>query len=338
MVLHAVRDGIERVRRAPAVLLGVLALTLLVALPLGLVVRGTIAGSLGASLAADTAESGVNSEWWDLFLSRASGLGKTFTPRIVGAASVASNLGAVLDAEPQALAVTAAAGAYLLLWTFLYGGILDRFARNRPVRAAAFFSACGVYFFRFLRLAVVAAFGYLFLFGVLHDWLFGALYPWVTHDWTVERTAFFLRLALYAAFGGALAAFNLWLDYAKVRAVVEDRRSMIGALVAACRFVLRHPAQAVGVYLVDGLLFVVVVGVYLAVVPGAGTTGWSMWVGVALSETYLLARLWVKLVFCASEVSLFQSLLAHAGYVAAPAPAWPESPSVEAITGPEHQV
>jgi hypothetical protein len=41
----------------------------------------------------------------------------------------------------------------------------------------------------------------------------------------------------------------------------------------------------------------------------------------------------VKLVFCASEVSLFQSLLAHAGYVAAPLPTWPESPTIEAIEG-----
>ena len=54
---------------------------------------------------------------------------------------------------------------------------------------------------------------------------------------------------------------------------------------------------------------------------------------IALSEAYLLARLWVKLVFCASEVSLFQSLLAHAGVVATAAPAWPDSPTVEAIVG-----
>jgi hypothetical protein len=334
MVLNAVRDGIERVRRAPAVLLGVLALTFLLALPLGLVVRGMIAESLGASLAADTAASGVNSEWWDSFLSQASGLGATFTPKIIGVGGVASNLSAVLDAEPQALVIMCAAGAYLLLWTFLVGGILDRYARNRPTRTAAFFSACGVYFFRFLRLAVFAALGYWFLFGALHGWLFDVLYPWATHDWTVERSAFFLRMGLYAVFGGALVAFNLWLDYAKVRAVVEDRHSMIGALVAALRFIRRHPGQTIGLYLVDALLCVIVIGVYLAVVPGAGSTGWSMWLGVALSEAYLLARLWVKLLFCASEVSLFQSLLAHAGYVAAPMPTWPEPPSVEALDRP----
>jgi hypothetical protein len=308
MALNALRDGIGRVARAPLALLGVLALTFLLALPMGLVVRGMIAASLGASLQADTAAAGVNSEWWDLFLEHASGLGKTFTPRILGAAGVASNLGAVLDAEPQAVVLLAAAGAYLLLWTFLYGGILDRYARDRRVGSAAFFSACGAFFFRFLRLAVFALAGYWVLFALVHGWLFDSLYPWVTRDWTVERSAFFLRLALYALFGGALAAFNLWLDYAKVRAVVEDRRSMVGALAAAAGFIRRNTGRTVGLYLADGLLFAVVVGVYLAVVPGAGSTGWSMWLGIALSEAYLLARLWVKMVFAASEVALLQKL------------------------------
>ncbi len=75
MVLKAVRDGIGRVNAAPAVLVAVLALTFLMALPLGLVLRGMIGESLGASLAADAAADGVNSEWWRVFASQASGLG-----------------------------------------------------------------------------------------------------------------------------------------------------------------------------------------------------------------------------------------------------------------------
>lgn len=334
MVLQAVRDGMRRVNSAPAVLAGVLALTFLLALPLGLVLRGMLGESLGASLAADAAASGVNSDWWSTFSSQASGLAVTFTPRILGFGAVLTNISAVLDAQPQALVVTGAAAAYLLLWTFLVGGILDRYARNRPTRTAAFFAACGVYFFRFLRLAVIAAIAYLFLFGPLHRWLFDLFYPWATRDWTVERNAFVLRVALYVLFGGVVLAVNLWLDYAKVRAVVEDRRSMIGALIAAFRFIRRHPAQAAGLYLADSVLFVTVIALYAVVAPGAGTIGWSMWLGFALSELYLLVRLWVKLVFCASEISLFQALLAHASYTAAPLPVWPESPSAEAIDRP----
>ena len=62
-----------------------------------------------------------------------------------------------------------------------------------------------------------------------------------------------------------------------------------------------------------------VLAVYATFAPDAGKAGWSMWLGLAVSEVYLLARLWVKLVFYASEVSLFQSKLAHAGLRRRPA-------------------
>jgi hypothetical protein len=41
--------------------------------------------------------------------------------------------------------------------------------------------------------------------------------------------------------------------------------------------------------------------------------------------------LWVKLMFWASETALFQSRLAHSGYVNRPEPTWPESPIADAI-------
>jgi hypothetical protein len=332
MILKALRDGLRRVYAAPAVWVGALLLTFLLALPLGLVLRGMLAESLGSSLAADSAATGVDMDWWQEFSSGATGIGETFTTRIIGFNAVLSNISAVLDARPQALVVMAAAGAYLLLWLFLSGGILDRYARGRPTRTAAFFSACGVYFVRFLRLAIIAGVAYALLFVYVHSWLFDSFYPWAIHDWTVERTAFFLRFGLYVVFGVLVIAANLLFDYAKVRAVVEDRRSMVGAVIAAFRFVRRQPLQTAGLYLLDALLFVLVLAAYALVGPGAGSTGWSMWTGFIVSEAYLLLRLWVKLLFYASEVSLFQNLLAHAEYAAAPLPVWPESPAAEAIT------
>ena len=90
-----------------------------------------------------------------------------------------------------------------------------------PTRAHGFFSACGGFFFRFLRLAAVQWVVYAMLFGFVHRSLFDRFYPYVTRDLTVERTAFSIRVALYLVFGIALAAFNLVFDYAKVR---ERRR------------------------------------------------------------------------------------------------------------------
>jgi hypothetical protein len=56
-----------------------------------------------------------------------------------------------------------------------------------------------------------------------------------------------------------------------------------------------------------------------------------MWAGFLLAQLFIVGRLALKLQFIASQTALFQANLAHAGYAAAPVPAWPESPAAEAI-------
>jgi hypothetical protein len=331
-VFSALADGIRRVHRAPAVWLGVWALTVVVSLPLAVAVHDLLKANLGDSLVAERALTGVDYGWMQEFAASASGIGTTFRPTIIGFGAVLDNLSAFVDRERRPAVIAAAAAVYILAWLFLAGGIIDRLARNRPTRAHGFFSASGVFFFRFLRLSVLMALAYGVLFQWVHPWLFDTIYPRLTRELTVERTAFFIRAALYLVFLGALAACNIVFDYAKVRAVVEDRRSMLGAVGAAVRFIRRHVVPAAGLYVIDVLLFVLVIAAYAVVAPNSGGGGWSMWLGLVAGQLYIAARLWVKLVFWASEAALFQQGLAHAGYVARPDPQWPESPSVEAIS------
>jgi hypothetical protein len=161
--------------------------------------------------------------------------------------------------------------------------------------------------------------------------MFDRVYTRLIRNINVERTAFMIRASLYLVFGLLLAAANVIFDYAKVRAVVEDRRSALGALAAALHFVRRNRAAAIGVYALNVVLFGLTLAVYALLAPRAGGTGWMMWVGFAIGQMYVVLRLCVKLIFWASETSLFQSRLAHAGYVATPAPAWPDSPTAEAL-------
>ena len=329
--MRAWREGMRRVNRAPAVLLGVWALTLLVSLPLTAVVRGMLAQHLGSSLAADTAASGVNYDWMQEFSDQATGLGVTFKPTIIGFGAVLDNLSAFMDDIERPVVIVGAASFYILLWIFVAGGVIDRYARDRATRAHGFFASSGVFFFRFLRLAAVQWIVYAFLFGWMHPWLFDRLYPRMTHETSVERTAFVARVALYLVFGVLIAAATMIFDYAKVRAVVEDRRSMIGAITGALGFIRRNCGAAVSLFLANFALFVIVAGLYALVAPGAGRTGASMWIGFAIGQLYVIGRLWVKLVFWASETALFQNRLAHAGYVARPEPTWPDSPAADAI-------
>jgi hypothetical protein len=329
----ALGDGMRRVNRAPAVLAGVWLVSVVLTLPMAFALRAMLAEHLASSLAADSALSGVNYGWWQEFDDQATGLGATFRPTIIGFGAVLDNLSTFVEGRARPAVLVGAACAYMAVWLFLAGGIIDRYARDRATRSHGFFAACGVFFWRFLRLAVVMWAAYALVLSIVQPWLFGEkIYGRLTRDMTVERSAFFVALGLYAVVALLLAGCNLIFDYAKVRAVVEDRRSMFGAVRAALGFIGRNRAAAILLYALDVALFLFVLAVYALVAPGAGSGGFSLWIGFAVGQLYVLARLWVKLVFWASETALFQGRLAHAAYVAAPTPTWPDSPAAEAIS------
>ena len=163
------------------------------------------------------------------------------------------------------------------------------------------------------------------------SWLFDALYPRLTRDVTVERTAFASASRATRCSACCSSSATSCFDYARVRIVVEDRRSALGALGPAARFVRRHR------------------GAFGAVLPERLRPSWRWccstrcWrpaapaIGCAdvahprpRPALYRRAPL-LKLLFYASETSYFQRALAHASYTAAPAVVWPESPAAEAV-------
>ena len=169
---------------------------------------------------------------------------------------------------------------------------------------------------------------YWWMYAYVHPWLFDELFVRLTRDVTVERTAFLWRLAFYALFGTALVLANVLFDYAKVRMVVEDRRSAISSVGAACRFVRRRFWRVGWLYLLNLLAQLILARLWLQVTPGAAA---SIWVALLASELYLVLRVWARLGFLASEVVFFQGELAHAQYAAAPELVWPDSPAVESL-------
>ncbi|MPY88967.1 MAG: hypothetical protein GEU99_13695 [Luteitalea sp.] len=330
---HAFRDGLRRVADAPAVLVGAWLVTLAVGLPLAAEINRQIEDQLGDSLMAEALARGADHDWWSELSAHAHGIATSFTPAILGFAAVLGNVSDLLDKEEILPSLAWVLAVFLVVWTFFSGGVLDRLARQRRLYASGFFGACGGYFFRLLRLALIALGAYALLFGLLHGWLFDDLYERLTHEVTVERTALVVRVLLYGIFGLLLLVVNVIVDYARVRLVVEDRRSATGALLAGARFVARHAVSASGLYGLNTLLFLLLAACYALVAPGATWPGWLL---LLIGQLWILARLAVKLQFYASAIALFQSRLAHARYVAAPEPRWPDSPMAEAIGRPDN--
>ena len=334
--IGAFLEGWRRVLRAPSLTLGVMAATFLLALPLAIALGGMIEDHLGPSRQAEKAAWGWNGEWAAEFGASAQGLGRTFTQEILGFSGTVSTVSHFLDRDALNPTIAGAVAAYLLLWIFLSGGIIDRLARGRPVGLAAFSAACGVYFSRFLRLGLIVGLGYLAILKGLHPWLFGALYDRFTRDLTSETSAILIRAALYLVFLVALAIVNVVADFAKVRAVVEDRRSMLATVGASLRFIRRRPLRIMRLYVVNVIAFLAIVRLWYSLAPAAWT---PVWIAFLSAQIYLLLRVWARLSFIASEIVFFQGELAHASYTTSPPARWPDSPAVEALAAltPEGQ-
>ena len=261
-----------------------------------------------------TAAGGVNYDWWQEFTRAGDRLGTTV--HAVGhrlRRRRSTTVARFVDGQRATVPVVGRRVLYLVMLHLSSGGIIDRYARDRRTRAHGFFAASGCLSVRFLRLGIIAAVVYGLLFGVLHPWLFDALYPRLTRDLTSNAPPFFARArAVRASSASPLAAVNLVFDYAKVRLVVEDRRSMLGALGGAARlFVRRNLRGAVpGLYCAERRSpSLPCWSAYALVAPGVGQPGWSMWLAFAIGQLYVLARLSVKLLFWASETALFQGRL-----------------------------
>ena len=102
---------------------------------------------------------------------------------------------------------------------------------------------------------------------------------------------------------------------------------MISAIAASWRFIRRQPIAVCGLYTMNAMLFLLVIGLYYLAAPG-GAAGLSAF---AIGQLYIVLRVIVRLQFAASQTTLFQGRLAHASYVARPVPTWPDSPAAEAI-------
>lgn len=213
-------------------------------------------------------------------------------------------------------------GVEFVVAMLLDGGALDRLARDRRVGAAGFSAASGVFFFRFLRLdAVLGAVSWLL-------WTLGL--PWIQH---LNRQDL-APAAWYSGYAVVLlgvAAIGLVGDLARVRAVIEDRHSMLASLGAAFGFIRRRPVRACLLYALNiamaaGLRDLLL---HATTQTPAGTDG-LLPAGVVL-WMYLILRTVIRLGFMGTTIAFFQAELAHAGYTARPMPTWPDSPAVDAI-------
>lgn len=304
---RALLIGLGGTLAAPGMLLWLWLVNVMAAAPLAVAVGEAIRDSVGTSLVADELRRGFDLGWYGEFAHRARGVEASLRPTQVGAGAAFDNLelwfgGGMFRLEPGVVAMGA---LWALVWLLMLGGILAHFAEpGRGFLLRRFLENGGLFFFRFVRLAVLAAVPYALVY------LFARrLFPWIeraTRDVTAETTVLAYNLLGAAAIVLLLATIKMVFDFAKVAVVVDERRSAFLAALRGLRFVARHPLRAYGLYAGFGLATVLVIFLYALVAPGAGQATWPAVAGAFfIGQAFLMARLVLRVTVLGGALSLY---------------------------------
>jgi hypothetical protein len=309
---HALLTGLGRMAGRPGLLAFLWLVNVLVALPAALLVAGSLHESIGGSQVHETMRSGFDMGWFGEYGDEAEGLAASFDPTHSGPGGMLDNLEAWVDGRMFETwpAVIALGIGYVLLWALLMGGVIDRLAYPGDDHSTArFFERGGRYLPRFVRLMLLSGLLYWLVFRfrrMLFDWLEESL-----RDVTAERTALIWTVLASAGIVLLLVTIHVVFTYAKIAAVVEERRSMLLAAVRGLGFVLSYPLRTLGLYLGFGVLTVVLLFVWIWLAPGAeqATVGAVVMAFVA-GQVFVMLRLYLRLSLLAGQAALYRSLRA----------------------------
>jgi len=148
---------------------------------------------------------------------------------------------------------------FILLYIFLTGGILTRLKNMETDlhRLGNFWTGCGQYFWRLLRLFFYFAFIQLGIAG-----LFLTIFSWSVQgglDYFTSEAAIFLRAKICLFFYVFFVLFFFMVhDYAKVMVVSNNRRSVFREFWGAFKLVVKNIRTTFGLYLLLFGLFVLI--------------------------------------------------------------------------------
>lgn len=222
------------------------------------------------------------------------------------------------------LAAIGLGALYLLLNVFLAGGIVATLALDHRVSLHRFLAGASRFFSRYLRLFFVFC---VTLGAVLAGFKF-SIEPYfedLAEAATTDRDAFLLKAlgVVILLFVVSLAA--MVFDYAKVRTVIDRRRSMIVSAVSGLSFSFRRFWRCFRLFYMNLLLVAALTGVFLLVGNQFSNATWGSILGLfVVQQVFIVCRIGMKLSFFASQLAMYESLAGpkaeeHSG--ASPTPA-----------------
>ena len=123
-----------------------------------------------------------------------------------------------------------------------------------------------------------------------------------------EVTGFYLSLARYLLVLVLVLVLDLILDYARIKVVLEDRTSVLLAVVAAAGFCKRNFLGATGLYLLLVGFTLVWAGLYLGFDTLVGDDSWGgILVAFVVQQIHMLGRMALKLLGFGAQIQFVKS-------------------------------
>lgn len=286
-------------------------INLLFSLILGIPMYNSLKNSLGASEAGNRMVESFDYIWWEEFRDEAQGLERTFTPAIIGKGAILTNLESLIQMRIfSAPAILIGFGLlYIILHTFLAGGILSTFNQDEPRFAVKeFLQGAGSHFLRFFALML---FSWLFLFvlgAFLRDAILPVIYDISSNSYS-EVIPFLLMLALSIITLFLLFFVQMVFDYARIKVVLEDENNVLKASGKAFLFVFKHPFSTLGLFYLIFFLSIVVTAIYILVkeiIPQSDIL--TVVAAFFLQQLFIFALVWIRCLLYASQWELYRYL------------------------------
>lgn len=321
--------GFRGVLRSWGLVFVVLAVNLALAAGLAVPLAGVLERDLRKTGAAADMLYGFDAAWWGQWNETQSGWSKSFGPEIFGVGFAFRNIDLLLRgelplglmrsqpvAEQEAGAgapaarldgvTLAVAGLYLLVQTFLLGGILGVFRSEQGSwTLRGMLHGSGFYFGRLLRVALVA---------LLIDYvLFRLNAPFArwadarAREAVSENAAMAWALGRHALLLLALLAVNMLSSLAKVIVVLEERSSAILAWLSAAGFCAANLVRTVGHYAGLVVLGSLLLAIWSFLDGRIETTGYTtQLVALLLAEALIVGRIALRLSLFAGQIALYR--------------------------------
>jgi hypothetical protein len=295
--------------RVPKMVLFLFVINLLFSLLLAIPMYNSLKDSFGRSEAGSRMAKGFDYVWWEEFRDEAKGLDTTFSPSVIGKGAILTNLENLIQMRfyslPPILFVFGL--FYIILHTFLAGGILTIFNQDAPkFTMKEFIQGAGSHFLRFFGL-MLFSWVFIIAIGVFLQEGFISIVSEISSNSLSEVTPFFIELGFSALTFILLLFIQMVFDYARIKVVLEESRNIIKSTLEALAFVFKYPFSTFGLFYLIFLFQVAVTVIYILlkeIIPQFNFP----WVLAAflIQQLFIFAVIWVRCLLYSSQMQLYR--------------------------------